>query len=97
MLLGVVSKDDNSMSFVYLMKAVSEIQSFENFKNIPINNRFDLEVQENFYEESVRIQNFVDLMSTKTTHDIDFNLVGGPMEVMSAIDSGNATPDIQLT
>ena len=96
-LLGVVSKDDNSMSFVYLMKAVSDIQSFESFKNIPINNRFDLEVQENFYEESVRIQNFVDLMSTKTTHDIDFNLVGGPMEVMSAIDSGNATPDIQLT
>ena len=96
-LLGVVSKDDNSMSFVYLMKAASEIQSFESFKNIPVNNRFDLEVQENFYEESVRIQNFVDLMSTKNVHPIDFNLVGGPMEVMSAIESDIATPDIELT
>ena len=43
-LIGVVSKDDNSMSFVYLMKPVSELQSFESFKNIPINNRVDLPI-----------------------------------------------------
>ena len=54
-LMGVDSKDDNSFSFVYVMKKINELQSFETFKNIQLNDRFDFEVQENFYDDFVQI------------------------------------------
>ena len=36
-------------------------------------------------------------MPGKESHKIDLNLIGAPMELMSAYESGETTPDIEIS
>ena len=56
------------------------------FENIQLNNRFDLEVQENFYEETVTIKSFLEFDGSQSSYPIDLNLVGPHEEILDAID-----------
>jgi len=98
--IAAVTKDSNSLGFVYVVKKIGDnLSSTESFKGYQLNNRleFNITPPEGGYEESVRIVNFLDFEMGQESYKIDFNLVGGPMDVMSAVQNGLATADLEIT
>ena len=101
-LLAVVSRDDHSVGFVYVMKAISDLPAFASFEGVQLNNHFGFQVHENFYEDSVTIRGFNEYANSGA-HLVDFNLVGSHEDVREAIvndattDDSNVDPDLTLT
>jgi hypothetical protein len=101
-LLAVVSRDDHSVGFVYVMKGIGDLPQFASFEGVQLNNHFGFQIHENFYEDSVTIRGFSEYEG-EGTHLVDFNLVGSHEDVRQALlndatsDDPNVDPDLVLT
>lgn len=98
--IAAITKDDQSLGFIYVIKKIGDtLAASESFKGYQLNNRLEFNIAPpgGGYEESVRIVNFLDFEMGRESYKIDFNLVGSPMDVMSAMQNGLATPDLAIT
>ena len=96
-LLGVTNRDEESVGFVYLLKAISELPQFASFEGTSLNNNFGYQIRENQFAESVRIQTYFDVEPGEGVYGLSFDAPAPVDYVQQAQAEGKLDVHVNLT